>query len=104
MVERGRPQKPRIEAEKVVAQRGRPRKPKPDLEINVKTEKQKTPSLYKEDPKAYFRAYYHNRPKVESTCEHCGNKFDSMLSLRTHIRTSVLCKKLRGIHTLNDID
>jgi hypothetical protein len=38
---------------------------------------------------------YQNRPKVETTCVHCGNKFDSKITLGKHLIRSVLCKKLR---------
>ena len=80
--------------------RGRPCKPKPvepenapvEEQIKVKRGRpknsvQKTlakPSLYSDDPKAYFKAYYQNRPRVESVCEFCGKTFDSKILLGRH--------------------
>lgn len=108
-VKRGRPVKPKpvkpkVEVEKVAAQRGRPRKPRPEGEsepVVIKPRHPEKPSLYKDDPKAYFRAYYDNRCKVESVCEHCGNKFDSTRTLNSHLRRSVLCKKIREMSMEN---
>ena len=31
--------------------------------------------------------------KVETTCVHCGNKFDSKITLGKHVTRSVLCKQ-----------
>ena len=107
-VKRGRPAKPKlpkpkVEVEKVPAQRGRPRKPRPEGEPEpvVKPGHPEKPSLYKDDPKAYFREYYYNKCKVESVCEHCGNKFDSTRTLNSHLRRSVLCKKIREMSMEN---
>ena len=93
--------------------RGRPRKPRPPEEENDVVEKKirgrprihpikdpnapKIPkeSIWRDNKPLYFKLYYQNRPKVETTCVHCGNKFDSKITLRKHSIRSVLCKKLR---------
>ena len=93
--------------------RGRPRKPRPPEEENDVVEKKmwgrprihpikdpnapKIPkeSIWRDNKPLYFKLYYQNRPKVITTCVHCGNKFDSKITLGKHLIRSVLCKKLR---------
>ena len=102
-------------AEPIKVSRGRPRKPRPleEEEENDVVEKKgrgrprihpikdpnapKIPkeSIWRDNKPLYFKLYYQNRPKVETTCVHCGNKFDSKITLGKHLIRSVLCKKLR---------
>ena len=46
--------------------------------------------------------YYKNRKKEECSCPHCGNEFDSKRTLNSHLRKSVLCKKLREMQQTNE--
>ena len=79
--------------------RGRPRKPRPPEEENDVVEKKikgrprihpikdpngpKVPkeSIWRDDKPLYFKLYYQNRPTVERTPVHCGNKFHSKITL-----------------------
>ena len=98
-VARGRPRKPRpIEEENIEKRpRGRPRKPtpppKPKLPRKPKTPKEV--SVWRDDRQLYFRMYYQNRKKEECPCPHCGNEFDSKLTLGKHLIRSVMCRKTR---------
>ena len=75
----------------LLVRRGRPKK---DKEAEEKPQK-KTESIWRDNPRLYFKMYYHNRPREECSCPHCGNKFDSKRSLGNHLYKSVLCKKIR---------
>ena len=98
-VARGRPRKPRpIQEEDIVKEkrpRGRPRKPTPDPNLPKPPRKTKEISIWRDDKPLYFKLYYQNRPREETVCEHCGNKFDSKLTLGKHLIRSVMCRKIR---------
>jgi hypothetical protein len=44
-----------------------------------------------EHRRTYNREYYHKH-KTRSTCEHCGNEYTSVSSLRKHERRSTKCQ------------
>ncbi len=78
--------------------RGRPKKPKvPKEKPEPKPRERKEVSIWRDDPRLYFRMYYHNRPKEKCSCPHCGNTFDSKRGLDNHVYKSVLCKRIREI-------
>ena len=87
-----------MEAEQVVipqVKRGRPRKVTEPKE--KKPREKKEVSIWRDNPRLYFRMYYHNRPREETSCPHCGNTFDSKRLLKYHLRQSGLCKRIREI-------
>ena len=104
-VVRGRPRKPRpVEEDNIEKRpRGRPRKltppPKPKPPRKPKTPKEV--SIWRDNRPLYFKLYYQNRPRVETVCEHCGNHFDSKLTLGKHLIRSVMCRKIREQKTRN---
>ena len=131
LVKQGRPRKE--QPEKPLRPRGRPKKEKPEEEnaeikplvkrgrpIKEKLPKEPKPrkprtlkevSLWRDNPREYFRNYYHNRPKVECICPHCYNKFNSKVRLYDHVRRSTQCRKIREIResvkqpeNLNNLD
>ena len=107
-VARGRPRTPRpIEEENVEKRpRGRPRKPPPDPNLPKPPRKTKEVSIWRDDRQLYFRMYYQNRTKEECSCPHCGNTFDSKLTLGKHLIRSVICRKIREQKTneLSNLD
>ena len=82
-----------------LVKRGRPKKVKTEEEEKPKVKKE---SLFRDNPRLYFRLYYQNRPREECSCPHCGNKFDSKRALNSHLRKSVICKKLRETKQNNE--
>ena len=113
---RGRPKKEKPEEEnaeiKPLVKRGRPRKEK--LPKEPKPRKPRTlkeVSLWRDNPREYFRNYYQNRPKQECMCHICYNKFDSQVRLKDHLRRSIQCRKIKDIResvnqpeNLNNLD
>jgi len=118
LVKQGRPRKER--PEKPLRPRGRPKKEKPEEEENAEIKplvkrgrprkeqlpKQPKPrkprtlkeiSLWRDNPREYFRKHYQNRPKEESICPNCYNKFDSKVRLYDHLRRSTQCRKIKDI-------
>ena len=132
LVKQGRPRKE--QSEKPLRPRGRPKKEKPEEEENaeikplvkrgrpIKTILTKDPkprkprtlkevSLWRDNPREYFRKYYQNRPKEERICPNCYNKFDSKVRLYDHLRRSTQCRKIKDIReslkeqaNLNNLD
>ena len=96
-VTRGRPRKPRPDEEENVEKRprGRPRKPPPDPNLPKPPRKTKEVSIWRDDRQSYFRMYHQNRTKEECSCPHCGNTFDSKLTLGKHLIRRVICRKIR---------
>ena len=98
-VARGRPRKPRpLEEEEendVVEKKGKGRPRIHPIKDPNAPRKKKEVCVWRDNKPLYFKLYYQNRPKVETTCVHCGNKFDSKITLGKHLIRSVLCKKLR---------
>ena len=96
-VTRGRPRKPRPPEEEhdVVEKKGRGRPRTHPVKDPNAPRKKKDVSIWRGDQPLYFKLYNQNKPKVETTCVHCGNKFDSKITLGKHLIISVLCKKLR---------
>ena len=101
------------DAERVAVARGRPRKPRPPEDEHDAVDKRSRgrprihpitdpdapqipkESIWRDNKPLYFKLYYQKRPKVETPCVHCGNKFDSKITLGKHLIRSVLCQKLR---------
>ena len=69
---------------------GRPRKPP-----QPKEPKQGPASLYLTDKKAYFRDYFHNKVKVQCSCEICGKPFNSIYSKRRHLMNNKKCMVIK---------
>lgn len=95
--------------EPIKVAKGRPRKPKPEEEVSDsglkksrKPKKLKEISLWRDDRSNYFKQYYQNRQKVECSCEHCGNKFTALSTLKRHQVRSVLCKRIREVKQTNE--
>ena len=55
-----------------------------------------------EHRRTYNREYYHKH-KTRSTCEHCGNEYMSVSSLRKHERKSTKCLVLVMNKNIADI-
>jgi hypothetical protein len=53
--------------------------------------KQGPASLYLTDKKAYFRDYFHNKVKVQCSCEICGKLFNSIYSKKRHLTNNNKC-------------
>ena len=69
---------------------GRPKKPP-----QPKEPKQGPMSLYLTDKKAYFRDYFHNKVKVQCSCEICGKLFNSIYSKRRHLMNNKKCMVIK---------
>ena len=126
VIKRGRPRKEKPEIQEhleptPLVTRGRPKKEKlPKAPKEPKEPKEPKPrkprtlkdvSLWRDNPREYFRNYYHNRPKVECICPNCYSKFDSKVRLYDHSRRSTQCRKIRDIReslkeqgNLNNLD
>ena len=77
------------EPEQVKKKMGRPR-------IHpMKPPKEKKPSLYLDDPKAYFRQYYSMHTKTILICPTCGSEFSCKSSYTIHAKTNKSCLILR---------
>ena len=57
--------------------------------------KEKKPSLYLDDRKAYFREYYTMHTKKILVCPTCNSEFSCKSSYTTHSRTNKSCMILR---------
>ena len=94
-IARGRPRQPRPPEDEHDAvekkSRGRPRI-HPIKDPNAPRKKTEV-SIWRGDKPLYFKLSYQNTPEVETTCVHCGNKFDSKVALVKHITRRVFCKK-----------
>ena len=77
------------EPEQVKKKMGRPR-------IHpMKPPKEKKPSLYLDDPKAYFRQYYSMPTKTMIICPTCNSEFSCKSSYTIHAKTNKSCLILR---------
>ena len=61
----------------------------------IKPPREKKYSLYLEDPKAYFREYYHVHTKKVLLCPICGEEFACQTSYNRHARCNKNCIILR---------
>ena len=61
----------------------------------MKPPKEKKPSLYLGDRKAYFREYYTMHTKKILVCPTCNSEFSCKSSYTTHSRTNKSCMILR---------
>ena len=84
------------EPEQVKKKMGRPR-------IHpMKPPKEKKPSLYLDDPKAYFRQYYSMHTKTILICPTCDSEFSCKSSYTIHARTNKSCMILRLQQLIKD--
>ena len=78
-----------VECEPVKKKMGRPRI------HTIKPPKEKKYSLYLDDPKAYFREYYHVHTKRILVCPTCESEFACQSSYNKHAKCNKNCIILR---------
>ena len=65
--------------------------------------KERKPSLYLDDPKAYFRQYYSMHTKTILICPTCDSEFSCKSSYTIHAKNNKRCLILRLQQLIKDV-